>query len=225
MTTEKNNSEFFAPDHPMLSFEREKWDSGLKLIAGVDEAGRGPLAGPLVVAAVVFLPGYPIPSVDDSKKLSPKQRQELKERILNTPGVKYSLQTISVSTIDKINILQATYLGMRKAVNAISGVEFALIDGNPVPDFPVPCRNIIKGDARSASIAAASILAKTHRDELMLKFAGNYPEYGFENNSGYGTAEHLAALAKYGVSPIHRKTFGPVRDTINPPAEQLELDL
>lgn len=224
MTTEEI-PEFLNDDHLLLSFEQRKWEEGIKVVAGVDEAGRGPLAGPVVVAAVVFKPGSKIPVVDDSKKLTAKQREELKELIINTPGVKYSVQTISAETIDKINILQATYLGMRKAVNALQRVEFALIDGNSVPDFPVPCQSIVKGDAKSASIAAASILAKTHRDELMTKHAKNYPEYGFENNSGYGTAEHLAALAKYGVSPIHRKTFGPVRDTIDPPAEQLELGL
>lgn len=223
MTTEADTPEFLTADHPMLTYEQEKWNEGLRIVAGVDEAGRGPLAGPVVVAAVVFEPNSQIPLVNDSKKLTAKQRQELKKLIINTPGVKYSVQTISAETIDKINILQATYLGMRKSVNSLKNVEFALIDGNRVPDFPVPNQSIVKGDAKSASIAAASILAKTHRDELMLKHAKNYPEYGFDSNSGYGTAEHLAALQKYGVSPIHRKTFGPVRDTINPPAEQLEL--
>lgn len=209
----------------MLAFESVKWADGLKVVAGVDEAGRGPLAGPVVVAAVAFLPDSNIPPVNDSKQLSGKQREEFKKLIINTPGVKYSIQTISAETIDNINILQATYLGMRKAVSALKNVEFALIDGNSVPDFPVDNEAIVKGDAKSASIAAASILAKTHRDALMSKHAKNYPEYGFETNSGYGTAEHLAALKKYGISPIHRKTFGPVRDTINPPAEQLELGL
>lgn len=224
MKSKKKKSEFLAADSPMLDFEREKWEAGINTVAGIDEAGRGPLAGPVVVAAVSFSLEYPIPLVDDSKKLSARQRLELQELIINTPGVKYSVQTISAGTIDEINILQATYLGMRKAVNAIKDVEFAFIDGNPVPDFPISCQNIVKGDAKCASIAAASILAKTHRDELMTKHAKNYPEYGFENNAGYGTAEHLAALKKYGPSPIHRQTFGPVRDIINPPAEQLELD-
>jgi ribonuclease HII len=217
--------EFLPIDHPMLSLEREKWESGITVVAGVDEAGRGPLAGPVVVAAVVFPRDALIPPVNDSKKLTAKQREEFKNQILKTPGVKYSIQTISAETIDSINILQATYLGMRKAVSTLKNVEFAFIDGLPVPDFPVENKAVVKGDAKSASIAAASILAKTHRDALMLKFAKNYPEYGFEKNSGYGTAEHLAALKIYGISPIHRKTFGPVRDTINPPAEQLELGL
>jgi len=217
--------EYFSKNHPMLQFEYEKWDSDIKIVAGVDEAGRGPLAGPVVVAAVVFFKKALIPVVNDSKKLTAKQREELQQQILATPGVKYSIQTVSAETIDSINILQATYLGMRKAVKALKNVEFAFIDGLPVPDFPVKNRSIVKGDAKSATIAAASILAKTHRDALMHKFAKNYPEYGFERNSGYGTAEHLAALKKYGISPIHRKTFGPVRDVIFPPAEQLELDL
>ena len=223
--SELTSDEYFPENHRMLAFEREKWADGISIVAGVDEAGRGPLAGPVVVVAVVFDPHNPIPIVDDSKKLTAAQREELRVRILATPGIKYSIQTISAETIDRINILQATYLGMRKAVNAIKDVEFALIDGNPVPDFPVENQSIVKGDAKSASIAAASILAKTHRDELMQKFARNYPEYGFEKNSGYGTAEHLAALARYGISPIHRRTFGPVRDTINPPPQQLELGL
>ena len=215
--------EFLSIDHPMLSLESKKWAEGIKIVAGVDEAGRGPLAGPVVVAAVVFMPDSEIPPVNDSKKLTAAQRTEFRQLILNTQGVKYSVQTISAETIDNINILQATYLGMRKAVNALKNVEFAFIDGLPVPDFPVDNKAVVKGDAKSATIAAASILAKTHRDALMLKLSKNYPEYGFEKNSGYGTAEHMAALKKYGASPIHRKTFGPVRDVITPPAEQLEL--
>lgn len=218
-------TKFLSIDDPMLSLEREKWDEGIKIVAGVDEAGRGPLAGPVVVAAVVFMPDSKIPPVNDSKKLTAKQREELKKQILDTRGIKYSVQTISAEIIDNINILQATYLGMRKAVNALKNVEFAFIDGLPVPDFPVDNQAVVKGDAKSATIAAASILAKTHRDALMLKFSRSYPGYGFEKNSGYGTAEHLSALKKYGASPIHRKTFAPVRDTITPPAEQLELGL
>ena len=218
-------TEFFSTDDPMLFLENKKWADGLKIVAGVDEAGRGPLAGPVVVAAVVFPKNAPVPLVNDSKKLTSKQREELKKLIVQTPGVKYSIQTISPGIIDRINILQATYLGMRKAIKSLKNVEFAFIDGLPVPDFPVDNQAIVKGDAKSASIAAASILAKTHRDALMLKFAKNYPEYGFEKNSGYGTAEHLSALKIYGVSPIHRKTFAPVRNIITPPAEQLELGL
>lgn len=220
-----DTTDFFPIDHLMLALERKKWTEGLRVVAGVDEAGRGPLAGPVVVAAVAFLPDSEIPQVNDSKQLTAKQRDELKIRIMNTPGVLYSIQTVSAETIDKINILQATYLGMRKAVNSLKIVEFAFIDGNPVPDFPVDNESVVKGDAKSASIAAASILAKTHRDDIMQKFARNYPEYGFDRNSGYGTAEHLAALKIYGVSPIHRRTFAPVRDILSPPAEQLELDL
>lgn len=222
---EMDTTDFFPIDHLMLALERKKWTEGLRVVAGVDEAGRGPLAGPVVVAAVAFLPDSEIPQVNDSKQLTAKQRDELKIRIMNTPGVLYSIQTVSAETIDKINILQATYLGMRKAVNSLKIVEFAFIDGNPVPDFPVDNESVVKGDAKSASIAAASILAKTHRDDIMQKFARNYPEYGFDRNSGYGTAEHLAALKIYGVSPIHRRTFAPVRDILSPPAEQLELDL
>lgn len=208
----------------MLKFEYEYWEKGLTKVAGVDEAGRGPLAGPVVVAAVIFAPNTKIPKVNDSKKLSAKQREELRVEIINTPGVKYSIQTIPHEIIDQINILQATHLGMRESVIALKNVEFALIDGLPVANFPVKCQAIVKGDSKSATIAAASILAKTHRDELMLKYSKEYPEYGFEHNSGYGTAKHLEALKKYGITPIHRKTFAPVRNIINPPAEQLGFD-
>jgi len=203
----------------------------------------------------MFEPNTTIPKVNDSKKLSAKQREELRVEIINTPGVKYSIKTISHEIIDQINILQATHLGMRESIITINdldasirvinlkqfllrdtkkqaclpltplvglkNVEFALIDGLPVANFPVKCQAIVKGDSKSATIAAASILAKTHRDKLMLEYSKEYPEYGFEHNSGYGTAKHLEALKTYGITPIHRKTFAPVRKIINPPAEQL----
>ncbi|MBN1864371.1 MAG: ribonuclease HII [Victivallales bacterium] len=221
----RDKSVFLPEDHPLLCVERVKWAMGLEVVAGVDEAGRGPLAGPLVVAAVAFRPGSAIPPVDDSKKLSPAQREELRQAIANTPGVVYSIQTIPPETIDRINILEATRMGMRKAVKAIRGVQFALIDGLPVPDFPVESEAIVKGDAKSASIAAASILAKTYRDKLMMKYSRNYPEYGFDSNMGYGTRVHLDAIARYGISPIHRKSFAPVRNALNPAPVQMEMEL
>jgi len=207
----------------ILHFEKELWERGMTHIAGVDEAGRGPLAGPVVVAAVIFQPESEIPPVDDSKKLSEKVRLELKELILSTPGVRFSIQELSPKIIDEINILQATHLGMRKCVIALQKVQYALIDGLKVPAFPVPCSAIVKGDSKSASIAAASILAKTHRDQIMKEYAKIYPEYGFERNSGYGTAGHLEALSEYGPTPIHRKSFKPVRDILFPPLVQTEL--
>jgi ribonuclease HII len=207
----------------MLLYEKDLWAEGFSYVAGIDEAGRGPLAGPVVVAAVIFSPGSDIPPVDDSKKLSEKDRAELKEMIISTPGILYSIQVIAPETIDEINILQATHKGMRAAASSIPQTQFALIDGLQVPAFPVPSRNIIKGDSKSATIAAASILAKTHRDAIMRKYAEQFPQYGFERNSGYGTAEHLSALKKYGITPIHRKSFKPVREILFPPPEQLEL--
>ena len=207
----------------MLKYEKEYWASGISRIIGIDEAGRGPLAGPVVVAGVMFPANSEIPEVNDSKKLSEKQRLELKEMILNTPGVEYYISVISETVIDEINILQATHKGMREVALAIPNIQMALIDGLSVPRFPVDCLSIVKGDGKSASIAAASILAKTHRDKLMQEYAKLYPEYGFEKNSGYGTKQHIKALNEYGPIPIHRKSFQPVKNIINPPPEQLEL--
>ena len=216
-------NDLFDINDDMLSFEHKKWAQGIMMVAGVDEAGRGPLAGPVVVAAVIFTDHEKIPVVNDSKQLSAKKRELLYEQIISTPGVLYSIQEVSETIIDEKNILQATHLGMRNAVSDLKVAEFALIDGLPVPNFPTPCQAIVKGDAKSASIAAASILAKTFRDKIMAKYAEKYPEYGFENHSGYGTKAHIEALQKYGPTPIHRKTFAPVRDVITPPPEQLEL--
>jgi len=216
-------NEYFNINDDMLSFERQKWDEGISFVAGVDEAGRGPLAGPVVVAAVIFTDHNKIPVVNDSKQLSAAKREILYKKIISTPGILYNIQEISPEEIDKINILQATHLGMRNAVIELKPTEFTYIDGLPVPSFPTLCQAIVKGDSKSASIAAASILAKTYRDAIMAKFAEKYPEYGFENHSGYGTKAHIAALKKYGATPIHRKTFAPVRDVIKPPPEQLEL--
>ncbi|NOY74645.1 MAG: ribonuclease HII [Kiritimatiellaeota bacterium] len=213
----------FAPNSPMLKFERRLWSAGIEFVAGIDEAGRGPLAGPVVVAAVVFTNRGLIPVVNDSKQLTAAKRETLVEAIKSAPGVWTAVVEISPEEIDELNILRATHRGMRAAAAGVASAEFALIDGLPVPDFPVPCESIVKGDAKSASIAAASILAKTRRDEIMREFHEIYPEYGFDHNSGYGTAEHLAALREYGATPIHRRSFSPVRDVIDPPPEQLEL--
>lgn len=192
-------------------------------MAGVDEVGRGPLAGPVVAAAVVFPEGAKIPAVDDSKKLNEKQRGELKEAIMQVEGVQYAVAEVDEVKIDEINILRATHLAMRLAVEKLDKVDFLLVDGRPVPGLPVASLAVIKGDSKSASIAAASILAKVYRDELMCRYAEIYPEYGFEEHKGYGTAKHLAAIKKHGVCKIHRRSFAPVRDILDPPAEQLEL--
>jgi ribonuclease HII len=211
-------------ENKLLAYEKKKWDEGFSFVAGVDEAGRGPLAGPLVVAAVVFPKGSEIPFVNDSKQVSEKQRLEMRENILSVPGIKYSVIEILPDIIDKMNILKATHHGMRESVNSIGGVEFAFIDGRPVPDFPVPNEAIVKGDSRCASIAAASILAKLARDEKMVALAELYPQYGFESHKGYGTAKHLEALKEYGPCPMHRKSFAPVRNIIDPPPEQQEFE-
>lgn len=215
----------FEIDDPMLDFERKWWSDGKRFVAGIDEAGRGPLAGPVVVAAVIFTDPEHIPVVNDSKKLSAAKRDTLETVIKSTPGVLTAVIEISPEEIDELNILRATHKGMRDAVMALKDAELALIDGLPVPDFPIPCESIVKGDGKSASIAAASILAKTHRDKIMKKYHEIYPEYGFDHNSAYGTKEHLAALKKHGATPIHRRSFAPVRNVISPPPEQMELPL
>jgi len=207
----------------LLAHERKKWDEGFSFIAGIDEAGRGPLAGPVVAAAVIFSKKHRIPIVNDSKQLSEKQRLEMRENIIAAKDVRFSVIEIGPEEIDFLNILRATHQAMKKAVLSLGIAEFALIDGLPVPDFPLPSEAIVKGDSKSASIAAASILAKTRRDDIMMEMDKLYPEYGFASHKGYGTADHLEALKKYGPSPIHRKSFAPVRDIINPPPEQLSF--
>jgi ribonuclease HII len=203
--------EYIQSCHPMFSYERKLWDDGVSFIAGIDEAGRGPLAGPVVAAAVIIPKEIDFPLVNDSKKLTDKQRRKLRTEIMSVDKILFSIIEISVAEIEKINILRATHSAMKKAVLKLNCADFALIDGLPVPDFPIPSQAIVKGDSKSASIAAASILAKVYRDELMEKYAVKYPQYGFEKHKGYGTKGHMEALKKYGPCPIHRKTFAPVR--------------
>ncbi len=213
-----------AANPEILRFEQEKWQEGCRFVAGIDEAGRGPLAGPVVVAAVMFPPESGIPPVNDSKQLSEAQRLALREQILAVPGIQYKVIEVSAEEIDRLNILGATHYGMKTAATGIENIEFALIDGLPVPQFPVPSLAIVEGDSKSASIAAASILAKTRRDAMMVEYSEQYPGYGFESHKGYGTKAHLEALRELGPCPIHRKSFAPVRDIITPPPEQLELE-
>lgn len=215
--------EYLSRDDKLLAHECKLWAEGFLFIGGVDEVGRGPLAGPVVAAAVVFPKNAEIPAVDDSKKLTEKQRGELRDAILAVPGVRYAVAEMSVEDIDRMNILQASRQAMRLAVGQIAEIDYLLVDGLPVPGFDMPCTALVKGDSRSASIAAASILAKVYRDELMVRMAGEYPGYGFEHNMGYGTESHLDALKRLGVCPLHRKSFAPVRDILDPPPEQLEL--
>lgn len=178
-----------------------------ELICGVDEAGRGPLAGPVCAAAVILPKGLVIPGLNDSKKLSDKRRRE-QFPIIQQEAVSFGIAFASQEEIDEINILQATFLAMRRAMEQLNPQpEFALIDGNRETDFGVPCKTVIKGDSLSANIAAASVLAKVTRDNWMMEAAEKYPGYGFEIHKGYGTKAHYAALEKLGPCPIHRRSF------------------
>ena len=181
------------------------------IVAGVDEAGRGPLAGPVVVAAVVLNPERLIDGLDDSKKLNEKRREELFPLIIER-SLAWSVVAIEPAEIDRINILQATLLGMQQAVGQLlPPPSLALIDGNQAPQLDCAVRTIVQGDSLEPAISAASILAKVTRDRLMKKLHFDYPEYGFDRHKGYPTADHLARLARYGPCPIHRRSFAPVR--------------
>ena len=191
----------------MWEIENSYYQSGLELICGVDEAGRGPLAGPVCAAAVILPPNIEIPGLNDSKKLSDKKRRELFP-IIKEKAIAYSIAFADEKEIDQINILQATLLAMERALNALPvKPQFGLIDGNREKDFGIPVVTVIQGDSRSASIAAASILAKVTRDDYMLQLAQKYPQYAFEIHKGYGTKAHYAALHEYGPCEAHRMTF------------------
>lgn len=190
-----------------LEFENQAYDDGYEIVCGIDEAGRGPLAGPVYAAAVILPKGYVVEGVNDSKKLSEKKRELLFDKIKNE-ALSYSIGTASNEEIDEINILQATFLAMRRAVDGLSiKPDIALVDGNKTPGLNIAEKSIIKGDAKSANIAAASILAKVSRDRYMLKMSEVYPDYQFEKHKGYGTKLHYEMIEKYGISPIHRKSF------------------
>lgn len=194
-------------EQTMWQIEQACIAEGYKIICGVDEAGRGPLAGPVCAAAVILPPNVEIPGLNDSKKLSDKKRRELFP-IIKEMAIAYSIVLVDHETIDEINILQATLNAMEQAISGLSvKPDLALIDGNREKDFGVPCKTVIHGDSLSASIAAASVLAKVTRDDLMLEMAQKYPQYGFEIHKGYGTKAHYDALRMYGPCPIHRMTF------------------
>ena len=177
------------------------------VICGVDEAGRGPLAGPVCAAAVILPEGEIIPGLNDSKKLTDKKRRELFP-IIKEKAVAYGIAFATEAEIDEINILQATFLAMKRAIAQLEGkADFALIDGNRETDFGIPCLTVVKGDSRSANIAAASVLAKVTRDIYMEELAGKHPQYGFEIHKGYGTKAHYAALTEHGMCDAHRRTF------------------
>ncbi len=187
------------------------------LVCGVDEAGRGPLAGPVVAAAVILDPARPIAGLNDSKKLSAKKRMAL-AGLIRERALAWSVAEASVEEIDQLNILHASMLAMQRAVAALQVTpERALIDGNRCPSLAMPAEAVVQGDAKVAAIAAASILAKTVRDEGMLVLHAQYPHYGFDRHMGYPTAAHCAALAAHGVSPVHRRSFAPVARQLSLP--------
>ena len=191
----------------MWEIEDGFYADGVKVICGVDEAGRGPLAGPVCAAAVILPEHLELPGLTDSKKLTDKKRRELMP-IIKEQAIAYGIGLASEKEIDEINILQATFLAMERALAQLSvKPDLALIDGNREKDFGIPVKTVVKGDSLSMNIAAASILAKVTRDDLMMKMAQTYPEYGFDVHKGYGTKAHYAALTEHGPSPIHRMTF------------------
>lgn len=194
-------------DVDMWQIEKEYFSDGIQYICGVDEAGRGPLAGPVCAAAVILPPEIDIPGLNDSKKLTDKKRRELMPIIMEQ-AVSYSIAMVDHRKIDEINILQATLLAMEQAISGLQiKPDLALIDGNRMKDFGVQAQTVIHGDSLSANIAAASVLAKVTRDDFMLQMAQEFPGYGFEIHKGYGTKAHYEALAHLGPCPIHRLTF------------------
>lgn len=191
----------------MWEIEDENYAQGVEVICGVDEAGRGPLAGPVCAAAVILPPHVQIPGLNDSKKLSDKRRRELFP-VICEQALAYGIAFATEQEIDEINILQATFLAMERALAQLKiRPDLVLIDGNRQKDFGLPVKTVVKGDSLSANIAAASVLAKVTRDDFMVRQAEQFPEYGFEIHKGYGTKAHYAALEQYGPCPIHRKTF------------------
>lgn len=190
-----------------LEFEKEALAKGYKTVCGVDEAGRGPLAGPVCAAAVILPEGVIIDGVNDSKKLSEKKRESLFD-VIREQALSYSIAYATVDEIEEINILNATMLAMRRAIDGLDiKADYAMIDGNKIPPIDIDAECIVKGDAKSMSIACASILAKVSRDRLLYKYAEEYPMYGFDKHKGYGTKAHREAILKYGPCPYHRKSF------------------
>lgn len=204
-----------------LEYEKKAYAKGKKYIIGLDEAGRGPMAGPLVVGGVIFPQGYHNDAINDSKQLSEKKREELYDIIIED-ALAYVIEIIDVEDVDRLNVYKASQKGMIDALKDISiHPDYALSDAMPLGDI-IEHEAIIKGDSQSISIGAASILAKVTRDRIMKEYDALYPEYGFAKHKGYPTKEHKEALQKYGVTPIHRKSFKPVMDVLN---EQLTLDI
>ncbi len=196
----------------LLRVEREFWRSGLTLVAGVDEVGVGPLAGPLVAAAVIVPRDLRVRGVDDSKRLSARRREEL-ARELHAAAGGVGIGVVEVAEVDRLNVYHAALEAMRRAVLALPvRPQHIVVDARHIPGIDVPQTSLVKGDARSYSVAAASIVAKVARDRLMCDLDAVYPAYGFRHNMGYGTPDHLAAIERFGPSPVHRRSFAPVRE-------------
>jgi len=217
----------------LLKFEDELWEQGFQFIAGVDEAGVGPLAGPVVAGAAILPRGYKLRELDDSKKLDEEKREQLAKRI-KADAVAWAIGIAEVEEIDRLNIYHAGLLAMRRAVEGLNArpdfvqsdfllPDFLLVDARTIPDCAMPQRGIIRGDSLSASIAAASILAKTTRDGMMLELDRQFPGYGLAGHKGYPTPEHVAALRRLGASPIHRRSFRPVREVLGLDLTQASL--
>ncbi len=201
--------------YPNLKEEKKLWKKGFKYIIGLDEAGRGPLAGPVVVAGVLINPKIKklVKGINDSKKLSKKQREKLYKILVTCKDIKWSVAIVSEKIIDKINILEATKLAMRKVVKKLNP-DFLILDGNFLLDISLPQKSVVKGDSKVLSVAAASIIAKVTRDRLMKKYHKKYPSYGFDSHKGYGSEFHMKMIKKYGPCPIHRKSFFPISELI-----------
>lgn len=199
----------------MMSYEEEMYFKGYQFIAGIDEAGRGPLAGPVVAAACILPRGLLIPQINDSKKLTPKVRERLFDRLVNDSVIKYGVGIIEPIDIDRINIYQATIQAMLMAVQKLPiPPDYLLVDGMPLPHPDLPCLKIIKGDQLSQSIAAASIIAKETRDRLMNDYHLQWPSYGFNQHKGYATERHLEAILQHGPCRIHRRSFDPIKSMV-----------
>ena len=197
---------------PDDSFERAAQARGYRCVAGIDEAGRGPLAGPVSAAAVLLPEGFHLDKLNDSKKLSESVRNFIFTQISESEEVHWGHAFVDAEEIDRINILKATHEAMARAVAQLPECDYALIDGRPVKGFPLASEGIVKGDGKSLSIAAASIIAKVLRDRLMVEMDGKYPQYGFAKHKGYGTKLHLEALRSHGPCPLHRRSFAPVAE-------------
>ncbi|MBN1210008.1 MAG: ribonuclease HII [Myxococcaceae bacterium] len=220
---EKNRAEGQRLRH-LLRYEGELWAQGLERVAGVDEAGMAPLAGPVVAAAAILPKNYRLKGLDDSKKILDEERREELAVLLKRDAVAWAVGVAEVEEIDRINIYHAGLLAMRRAVQALTLVpEYALVDARTIPECPCPQKGIIRGDALSMSIAAASIIAKTTRDRMMAELDARYPGYGLASHKGYPTPQHFQALKEKGVLPIHRRSFGPVREALGLEPVQQEL--